>query len=301
MTSSVLAINRKPGKLWAILQFPIIRILLAGIPVVVVDAAMQMAARNLHFVPRAALAAAADVVTVIAVAAVYWLYVRAIERRKLAEFSAPGAVRESLSGFAAGVVLFSATMLLLWALGIVHFSFAGDWRAPGLALLGGVAAGVAEEILVRGILFRIIEENLGSWIALLISAAAFGAMHAANPGATLVSSVAIALEAGVLLAAVFMYTRRLWMAIGLHAAWNFTEGGIFGASVSGGRSQGLLESHFHGATWLTGGQFGPEASLAAVLVCLAAALMFLRLAWKRQHFILATWKRRTQTAPIASP
>lgn len=257
---------------------------------------MQAAANNLHFAPQTAIAAAAAVVTVIAVAAVYWLYVRGIERRKLAEFSAPGALRESLAGFASGVVLFSVTMLLMWALGAVRFSFDGDWRALSLALLGAVAAGVAEEILVRGILFRIIEESLGSWIALLISAAIFGAMHAFNPGATLVSSVAIALEAGVLLAAVFMYTRRLWMAIGLHAAWNFAEGGIFGASVSGRGGHGLLQSQFHGSAWLTGGQFGPEASLLAVVVCLVAALVFLRLAWKRQHFMQVAWKRSMQTA-----
>lgn len=296
MTGPALAINHQPGKLWAILQFPVTRILLAGIPVVVVDAIIQTRARSLHFAPQAAIAAAADIATVVVVAAIYWLYIRGIERRQLAEFSTPGAAREGLAGFVTGVVLFSVTMLLLWALGVASFSFDGNWRALGLALLGGIAAGVAEEILVRGVLFRIIEESLGSWIALLISAAAFGAMHAFNPGATLVSSVAIALEAGILLAAVFMYTRRLWMVIGLHAAWNFTEGGIFGASVSGGRSQGLLESHFHGSAWLTGGQFGPEASLVAVVVCLAAALIFLRLAWKRRHFIHAAWTRSTQTA-----
>ncbi len=97
---------------------------------------------------------------------------------------------------------------------------------------------------MRGVLFRIVEESLGSWIALALSAALFGALHAFNPGATLTSSIAIALEAGVLLAAVFMVTRRLWMVIGLHTAWNFTEGGVFGASVSGGDAHGMLASQF---------------------------------------------------------
>lgn len=247
MTSFAPAINRQPGKLWAVLQFPISRILLAAAAVIVADVIIQLGAHALRLESHSTAEAIADVATVVAVAAVYWVYVRIIEQRRVAEFSTPSAVRETLAGFVTGVFLFSVTMLLMWALGAARFSFDGDWRALGFALLGAVAAGVAEEILVRGILFRIIEESLGSWIALLISAAAFGAMHAFNPGATLVSSVAIALEAGVLLAAVFMYTRRLWMAIGLHAAWNFTEGGIFGASVSGGRSHGLLESHFHGS------------------------------------------------------
>lgn len=296
MTSFALAINRQPGKLWAVLQFPVTRILIGTLAVLGADVVVQLCAHALHVVPGSLADVLAQIIIVAVVVVAYWLYVRIIERRKVSEFSMPGAAREAATGFATGVFLFSVTMLLMWALGAARFSFDGDWRALGFALLGAVAAGVAEEILVRGILFRIIEESLGSWIALLISAVVFGAMHAFNPGATLVSSPAIALEAGVLLAAVFMYTRRLWMAIGLHAAWNFTEGGIFGASVSGGRSHGLLESHFHGSAWLTGGQFGPEASLLAVVVCLAAALIFLRLAWKRQHFMQPAWKRSAQAA-----
>src|SRR3954471_14552398 len=126
--------------------------------------------------------------------------------------------------------------------------------------------------MLLAIFFRIVEESLGSVIALVASAALFGLLHAFNPGATLVSTVAIALEAGSILAAAYLLTRPLWMAIGLHAAWNFTEGGVFGASVSGSAPHGLLHSRFTGAPLLSGGGFGPEASIVAIVVCLTAGI-----------------------------
>jgi hypothetical protein len=176
-----------------------------------------------------------------------------------------------------------------WLLGEVDFAVAGGWTAFGYPLLDAVIAAVTEEVLMRGVLFRIVEERLGSWIALVFSAVLFGALHAFNPGATITSSIAIAFEAGVLLAAVFIYTRRLWMVIGLHAAWNFTEGGIFGASVSGTDAHGVLVSQFHGPDVLTGGAFGPEASIVAVVICFAAGVFFLRRA--RSRFVAPFWKR----------
>ena len=73
----------------------------------------------------------------------------------------------------------------------------------------------------------------GSWVALALTSAAFGAAHLGNPDATWFSSLAITIEAGILLGAVYMLTRRLWAAMGLHAAWNFTQGWIFGLPCLG--------------------------------------------------------------------
>jgi hypothetical protein len=140
-----------------------------------------------------------------------------------------------------------------------------------------VCQAVIEEVLVRGFIFRVLSVGTGTWIALLLSAALFGALHASNPGATAFSSIAIALEAGVLLAAAYVVTGRLWLSIGLHAAWNFTEGSIFGMSVSGGKqSASLISGTLSGPAMLTGGAFGPEASIVAVLVCLALAVLLLQ-------------------------
>lgn len=92
-------------------------------------------------------------------------------------------------------------------------------------------------------------------------------MHLLNPNATLVAAVAITLEAGVRLAAACLLTGRLWLSMGVHFAWNFTQGGIFGAAVSGQASTGLLRSLLQGPALLTGGDFGAEASAVAVVVC----------------------------------
>ncbi|MGH8283469.1 MAG: lysostaphin resistance A-like protein [Gammaproteobacteria bacterium] len=285
------AISRQPGKLWKFLQFPLTRILTAAVGLVGVMLIIQFGAHVLHIKSDSPVRVVISLLIITAVVSIYHAYVRVIEKRSVSEFSWRGALPEFLWGWLAGALLFSSTMLVLWWLGVARITPGAGWMALGYSCIGSLTAAVFEETLVRGVLFRIIEESLGSWIALAISAVVFGALHLFNPGATVISALAIALEAGVLLGAVYMYTRRLWMAIGLHAAWNFTEGGVFGASVSGGHSQGAMASHFLGPELLTGGKFGPEASLVAVMVCLAAGAIFLWLAWKCQHVLQPVWRR----------
>ena len=90
------------------------------------------------------------------------------------------------------------------------------------------------------------EERLGTWLALVFASAWFGFQHADNPNAGLFDGAMIALFGGVLLGACFLATRRLWLAIGVHAAWNFVEGGVFGAPVSGYAVPGVLRSSLNG-------------------------------------------------------
>ena len=146
--------------------------------------------------------------------------------------------------------------------------------------------------MFRGIAFRQIEAMAGSWVALALTSAFFGASHLANPDATLFAAFAIAVEAGILLGAAYMLTRRLWLAAGIHAAWNFTQGWIFSAPVSGGKApDGLLLTHRSGPDWLTGGGFGLEASVIAMLVATAAGLVMLVLALRKGQVIASIWKR----------
>ncbi|MCJ7434908.1 MAG: CPBP family intramembrane metalloprotease [Anaerolineales bacterium] len=154
-----------------------------------------------------------------------------------------------------------------------------------------VLSGVFEEILFRGILFRIVEESLGTWLSLLFSALLFGLLHLGNPNATLWAAIAIAMEAGILLAAAFIVTRRLWLVIGIHFAWNFTQGGIFSISVSGNQVDGLLQATLTGPELLAGGAFGAETSIFAVIVCLAAGVYFIWKALKKGEFVKPFWKR----------
>jgi membrane protease YdiL (CAAX protease family) len=205
----------------------------------------------------------------------YRLLVWWTERRPANEIQIsrlPGGV---LGGAIIGVGLFCAVYAVLWAYGVAVYRGLGTADGIALAVSLSLLAGVGEEIIFRGVVFRLFEEGFGTTVAVLFSGALFGLIHAGNPGATLASSAAIALEAGILLAAAYAWTRSLWLPIGLHFGWNFTEGGIFGASVSGGTSKGLFHVPLNGPAYLTGGEFGPEASVAAVGVCLVAALILL--------------------------
>ena len=159
-----------------------------------------------------------------------------------------------------------------------RWPLAGAYRIQGVNpdayLLGplvvlGLLPGITEEIIARGILFRVVEEGLGTWVALVISALLFGFGHMANPNATVWSSVAIAIEAGLLLGMAYAWTRSLWFCMGLHAAWNFTQGPLLGIPVSGFEVKGLLVSTTQGPALLSGGEFGAEASILTVIVCVS--------------------------------
>lgn len=225
---------------------------------------------------------------VIAVLA-YRFYVHRIEHRTLAEFSSRGAVRESAWGVLLGAALFTAVVAALAVLGAFGVVGWGSLEGVGMALSSAVATGLIEEILFRGIVYRLTEAAFGSTVAIVVSAALFGAVHMFSPNSSAVAAVAIAVEAGILLALAYVVTRRLWLAIGFHAAWNFTQGGIFGLAVSGHASEGLLVGRTSGPEWLTGGAFGPEASVVAIVVGLAASGVLYRRA--RRQSLLVSMKR----------
>jgi membrane protease YdiL (CAAX protease family) len=223
--------------------------------------------------------------------AAYVLFVRVIERRPVTELAAAGAAVELGRGVLLGALLFTATLAIIWALGYYRVTGTNALSAvlPVLAL--SIISGVSEELIFRGIVFRILEESLGSVIALAISALFFGLLHLVNPNATLVAGLAIAIEAGILLGLAYMLTRRLWLAIGLHFAWNFVQGGIFGVAVSGNAVEGLLESTLTGPALLSGGPFGVEASVFAVLVCLGASAYLWRRVQQQDGVVVPFWKR----------
>jgi len=189
---------------------------------------------------------------------------------------------------------------VLAALGSYRITAVGWDKGILVGLAGGVMAGVGEELLFRGVLLRLLEAWLGSWWALGMTAALFGAMHLSNPGATAFGAVAIALEAGILLGACYLVTRRLWLAVGLHAAWNFVQGGIFGSDISGtGSGRGLFEASFSGSDILTGGSMGVEGSVVAVVICMAAGAAMAVTAHRRGLIVLPVWRRRRDSQEAA--
>ena len=216
----------------------------------------------------------------------YLLLVRLVERRPLTELAPRRLLPDGAIGTAAGLLLFSAVVGVLYLLGSYHVTGTNPdapW-VPAL-LMVGLGAGIGEEIICRGVLFRIVEEGLGSWWALVVSALFFGAAHIANPGATLWSSAAIAIEAGLLFGMIYHLTRSLPLCMGLHAAWNFAQGTIYGIPVSGTPADGWLVSTRSGPDWLSGGVFGAEASVIALGLCSLCTLGLLVVALRRGSIV----------------
>jgi hypothetical protein len=232
--------------------------------------------------------------------AAYLVLTLLIERRTPQELLSRTALPRLLAGLAAGVLLFSAIIGVLWLLGayrVVGVNPHAQWVSA--LLMVGIGAGVGEEIMFRGVLYRLVEEGLGSWAALIVSGLFFGAAHIGNPGATLWAGLAIAIEAGILFGLVFLLTRSLWICIGLHAAWNFTQGTVYGVPVSGFAADGWLVSVRNGPAWLTGGAFGAEASVVALCLCLLVSVVLLRVALRHHLLVPPAWRRSARPeAPL---
>ncbi|HYL05564.1 MAG TPA: CPBP family intramembrane glutamic endopeptidase [Thermoanaerobaculia bacterium] len=220
----------------------------------------------------------------------YLLYVRFVEWRRAGEVSLVGAAREAAVGALIGGGLMSLAVGCLWLAGCYHVAGVRP-AATVVPVLGLLVVGAYwEELLLRVIVFRILEEWLGTGWSLALSAAAFAALHLRNPHATAISTASIAL-AGVLLGAAFAVTRRIWLPAGLHFAWNFVQGGVFGVPVSGFAIPGLLAGSLTGPPALSGGAFGVEGSVVSVALCAAAAAALLTAAARRGHLAPALWAR----------
>lgn len=116
----------------------------------------------------------------------------------------------------------------------------------------------------------------------MLTSVLFGASHLLNPNASVLGAAAVAVEAGGMLTGAYLATRSLWLPIGLHFGWNFAAAGVFSTEVSGnGASEGLLDATTSGPVLITGGEFGPEGSVYAVLFGVLVTLAFLRLAHRR--------------------
>ncbi|MET8119380.1 CPBP family intramembrane glutamic endopeptidase [Micromonospora sp. NPDC005189] len=226
------------------------------------------------------------VLTAVVAVLVYRWVVGRTERRAVTELARAGAGARIARGALIGFGMFAAV--------IVNIAFVADYDINGLGSVSGAlalfgfmaAAAVTEELLFRGVLFRIIEERTGTWIALVLTGVVFGLMHLLNPDASVWGAICIAVEAGFMLAACYAATRNLWVPIGLHFGWNFAAGGIFSVVVSGnGQSEGLLDTTMSGPTLVTGGDFGPEGSLYTLAAGVVLTLVFMWLAHRRGHIV----------------
>ena len=195
-------------------------------------------------------------------------FVELVERRRTVEAGMKGLPKEIAQGFVMGAGLIVVSLSILALCGLVTVRYTGNWGGALYWLAAFLGVALFEELIARGIVYRILEEWLGSYFATALSGAFFGVVHLMNPNATWNGALGITLTAGLVLAAAYSLTRRLWLAVGLHWGWNFVLGSAFGGVVSGlDTVAGPFKTTIQGPEWLSGGKFGLEASLVPVATC----------------------------------
>lgn len=222
----------------------------------------------------------------------YKLIIRRLGEQPRDDLSGPRAARQLVGGLGIGLALFSVIVAVAAALKVYRIVGIGDADFLLIAVItNGLFPAVSEELLYRGIIFRWFEEFAGTWAALLISSVLFGAAHFQNPNASVLAAVGVALEGGLLLGGAYMLTRRLWLPMGIHASWNVTQGGVFDIPISGNDAHGLVEAQLEGPAVLSGGGFGLEASLIAIVISTLFALHLIRRAVRAGQVVQPWWVR----------
>ncbi|MCW4457729.1 CPBP family intramembrane glutamic endopeptidase [Microbacterium sp. MPKO10] len=232
---------------------------------------------------------------------IYRFVMRRLAGRAVPELSRTRSLFETVFGIEVGLVFIAVSVATIALLGGYSFEWAPTDALAVITtvVVANIGAAVIEELVFRGLALQALEKLGGSWAALAGTSLLFGIMHLANPGATLWSAFAIALEAGVLLGSAFLWRRSLWFAIGLHFAWNTTEG-LLGIPISGIASPGLFTVTVNGSPLLTGGAFGLEASIVPVAVSVLLSIPMLVLAHRRGNIVLRSPARRQTTAIVGS-
>ena len=196
-----------------------------------------------------------------------------------------GKMRMMGIGWAVSAIYFLATIVCLFLCGYyrivtVELDVASQLSWLSLFLL----VGVVEEVIFRGILFRLIADKWNIAVGLTTSSLLFGLAHLGNPGATLWAALAIALASGWLFGMAYAYHQTIWVPVGMHWAWNYLEGGVFGCAVSGTPLdyRPLITPKISGTDLLSGGAFGPEASIICVALGIAISIVYTMLYVKKK-------------------
>ena len=224
-------------------------------------------------------------ITAVVLLLLYNLLIRYVEANDACKIAPRKDISSIGNGLFIGFSYFIIVTVTMSLCGYYHIkSIQFDWEKQLFSFTLFFLVAVSEEIFFRGILFRMINRRWNIWAALVISALIFGGLHIFNDNATLWSSIAIAIEAGSLLGAAYAYSKNIWLPIGIHWIWNYTQGNILGFPVSGEDNvTSIITPEISGPQWLTGGSFGAEASVIAAVIGLLISLWFIRKTKQQEH------------------
>jgi uncharacterized protein len=233
-----------------------------------------------------------DIAEAVAAVLVYIFLFSWYEKRKITELSYSSFGSSANFGFFTGFLLQSTFIFIIFLTGgyaiiqVNPFSY----MIPSFTM--ALTAGFVAEIIIIGIVFRLIEKQFGTTIAIIIMFLLFIIAHSGVKDGNIVSLLSTSVVAGLLLPAAYVFSRNLWLPIFLHFAWDFTEPGIYGAinpSISVTKS--LFDSRISGPRLLTGGPLGPQNSVQALIISLALVSLFLWLASRKNNII--PFRKRT--------
>ena len=263
------------------LRHPLARMLAASL-VIFLALALSFAVTE-TLLPKNMSVAWPNAVAALACALGYLAYAKWVERRAVTELGGSGALIEWAGGAALGVLLGLLTLAPLWGMSVYRVEGPGDSfplikQIPEMLLVS-----VMEEILMRGVVFRIAQQAWGTRRALLLTTLLFVVAHL--PGEISPVGMLVTAAASLAFTAAYQLSGRLWLPMGMHFAWNYLFSAVFSVPVSGHEAKGWLHGSMSGPDWLSGGAYGVEASAMALFVWSVAAALLLRRAYARGKFI----------------
>lgn len=275
--------GKRISKFVAFFQFPLTWMLVGVLGIILANVTFNSLSQDLEAPGSIILTLVGSAVVII----IYWLVMKFLARRPVPELLFQ---RRAVSEFIFGAVVGLLFIIVSTALIVLFDGYSFKWSNENTSsivwpiITTSLGAAFVEELIFRGLAFQAIEKMGGSWIALTLTSLFFGLAHLGNPGATAWGGLSIAIEAGVLLGAAFLWRRNIWFIIGLHFFWNSIEG-LLGIPVSGHPSPGLFTVEVTGPTLLTGGNFGLEASIIPVTISLLIAIPMLIVARRKGHLL----------------
>ncbi|UEL47099.1 CPBP family intramembrane glutamic endopeptidase [Terrisporobacter hibernicus] len=219
------------------------------------------------------------------ISSIVFIWVLAIEGREIVTL---GFYKESwlakyASGLLIGLLMMSTVVFILYIFGFITI----ETKSPqpvgigallniSIILIGWLIQGATEEIVTRGWLMNVLGARYNITVGLILSSVFFALIHSENPGINYVAMLNIVLV-GILLGLIVINTGSLWVACGIHSAWNFAQGNIFGFQVSGNDVGvgSIVDLNLVGNEFITGGQFGPEAGMVCSFVILVLIVIML--------------------------
>ena len=211
------------------------------------------------------------------IALVFILFVRFIQKRKVRTlgFYKENAGKNYIKGFFIGIAMMTISVLICYGTGSMKLVTVARGIEVGMAaigpvlliLIGWIIQGGTEEIITRGWLLPVIGARYNVILAIVISSSFFGLLHLSNNNIGVLPMINLILF-GVFAAVYALREGALWGVMGIHSAWNWAQGNIFGIEVSGNPVVGgtIFKFNNSGSQFISGGGFGIEGGIACTIV-----------------------------------